>query len=71
MWNWECGYTMRVGILQVWLSYDEGCLKVSIPYIKISRILSPNTHCECVSGEVRNPLNLLVHRGVFRHHREN
>ena len=21
-------YTMRVGILQVWLSYDEGCLKV-------------------------------------------
>ena len=28
--NEECGYTMRVGILQVWLSYDEGCLKVAV-----------------------------------------
>ena len=30
MGNWECGYTMRVGILQVWLSYDEGCLRVAV-----------------------------------------
>ena len=30
MWNWECGYTMRVGILQVCLSYDEGCLRVAV-----------------------------------------
>ena len=29
---------MKVGILQVWLSYDEGCLKVAVFYIEILEI---------------------------------
>ena len=33
MRNFYCEYTMRVGISQVWLSYDEGCLKVAVSYI--------------------------------------
>ena len=35
MWNWECGYTMRVGILQVWLSYDEGCCFLCLDFGKL------------------------------------
>ena len=33
MRNFYCEDTMRVGILQVWLSYDEGCLKYAVSYI--------------------------------------
>ena len=45
------------------------------PILKILEISGLNTHCECVFMKphfyLEHPLNLLIHRGVFRHHREN